>query len=531
MSQKAHIDHVKIRGHVYLGVQDHPWSDVPGDEWSADPEVVMGWMCDGFRARFNQHRSKRSRCVRTVDGNVLTDRDDKPVMEYLGRWGPDELSDKQARQQCSYLSALPATVLQAAERVESTEWWAAVKRRKTNISKGRPGGAMPGFRSKRSGDARFVCWYDNASNAVFLRTGRRSGVVTVNGKNPSGKYGPSEQLRWAVRIHVKLSEPIRPYTSVRVDWARRELVFVNMPLPVTGRLAERPEVGLDRGAVHPLATSDGELFDLPYPAKLAKTEKERKFHQRRMAKSRKVVGARGEEGAQPKKAGPLRPSKRYLAHKGAKAAHPSPKPPKRAQEPQRHRAPRSPTSSKRYQRHKAEAARLSALQARCLDDWRHKLATNLIRRYDFFAIEDLSLRALTRKAKGKGAKAKRGLNRALLVPGLADMLSKLDYRAKLVLARVVSVNPAYTSQRCSECGYISPDNRESQAVFRCKKCGHTDNADVNAAKNILAIAKAITQSGRGTSWRGSMGKTENPQGPRATSLAAPAMNREPQAAA
>lgn len=49
------------------------------------------------------------------------------------------------------------------------------------------------------------------------------------------------------------------------------------------------------------------------------------------------------------------------------------------------------------------------------------------------------------------------------------------------------VNPEYTSQRCSKCGYIAPGNRDikkSQEKFECKSCGHKTNADFNAAKNI-----------------------------------------------
>lgn len=43
----------------------------------------------------------------------------------------------------------------------------------------------------------------------------------------------------------------------------------------------------------------------------------------------------------------------------------------------------------------------------------------------------------------------------------------------------------YTSQTCSRCGHADKKNRESQAVFVCKKCSYTANADVNAARNIL----------------------------------------------
>lgn len=47
------------------------------------------------------------------------------------------------------------------------------------------------------------------------------------------------------------------------------------------------------------------------------------------------------------------------------------------------------------------------------------------------------------------------------------------------------MDPRNTSRRCSSCGHVAQENRESQAVFLCKKCGHSDNADHNAAINIL----------------------------------------------
>ena len=47
-----------------------------------------------------------------------------------------------------------------------------------------------------------------------------------------------------------------------------------------------------------------------------------------------------------------------------------------------------------------------------------------------------------------------------------------------------TVNPAYTSQRCYACGHTESGNRNRE-IFKCKSCGYTCNADVNAAKNIL----------------------------------------------
>ena len=59
-------------------------------------------------------------------------------------------------------------------------------------------------------------------------------------------------------------------------------------------------------------------------------------------------------------------------------------------------------------------------------------------------------------------------------------------------ARIVAVPAQHTSQRCSACGQVDPKFRENQAVFRCTHCAHTEHADVNAAKNILAAGLAVT---------------------------------------
>ena len=60
--------------------------------------------------------------------------------------------------------------------------------------------------------------------------------------------------------------------------------------------------------------------------------------------------------------------------------------------------------------------------------------------------------------------------------------------------RVEKVKPHYTSQRCSACGQVDRDSRESQAVFRCTACGFAGHADVNAAINIAA-GHAVTARG------------------------------------
>ena len=66
---------------------------------------------------------------------------------------------------------------------------------------------------------------------------------------------------------------------------------------------------------------------------------------------------------------------------------------------------------------------------------------------------------------------------------LKHMIPRIANRPKYFLS--VSITPAsYTSQTCNVCGYIDKLNRPNQHTFKCKNCGHVDNADFNAAKNI-----------------------------------------------
>lgn len=65
-----------------------------------------------------------------------------------------------------------------------------------------------------------------------------------------------------------------------------------------------------------------------------------------------------------------------------------------------------------------------------------------------------------------------------------SLQQKIEQLAKENGIEVRKINPKHTSQMCSRCGWISPDNRKSQAVFNCVCCGYKKNADHNAAMNI-----------------------------------------------
>jgi putative transposase len=86
---------------------------------------------------------------------------------------------------------------------------------------------------------------------------------------------------------------------------------------------------------------------------------------------------------------------------------------------------------------------------------------------------------------GRNVRAKSGLNKAILDQGWGELTRQLSYKQYWRGGVVVLIPPQYTSQQCSECVHVETDNRPSRAVFHCQACGHTENADTNAAKNIL----------------------------------------------
>ncbi|MFI6266895.1 RNA-guided endonuclease InsQ/TnpB family protein [Micromonospora sp. NPDC051006] len=157
--------------------------------------------------------------------------------------------------------------------------------------------------------------------------------------------------------------------------------------------------------------------------------------------------------------------------------------------------------SRRRDAVRAEFARLNAGIRDRRADFAAQSAVRLVREHGLVAVEALHIKNMTASAKGtvekpgRNVRQKAGLNRAILAKGWGGFLLKLEHAARYHGAEVVKVNPAYTSQTCHACKRIARESRESQVVFRCVACGHQDNADVNAAKNILAAGLAVT--GRG----------------------------------
>ena len=161
------------------------------------------------------------------------------------------------------------------------------------------------------------------------------------------------------------------------------------------------------------------------------------------------------------------------------------------------RLARAARGSNRRSRVKHAIARLRARETDRRKDWAEKTSTDIARRFDVIRVEDLHVKNMTQSAKGtrdnpgRYVRQKAGLNRGILRSGWGLLVRRLEEKAP---GRVEKIRPAFTSQRCSACGQVDRDSRESQAVFRCTACGFACHADVNAAKNIAA-GHAVTARG------------------------------------
>jgi putative transposase len=128
------------------------------------------------------------------------------------------------------------------------------------------------------------------------------------------------------------------------------------------------------------------------------------------------------------------------------------------------RLARARRGSNRRGRVRHAVARLKARETDRRKDWAEKTSTDLARRFDVIRVEDLQITNMTRSAKGtrgdpgRNVRQKAGLNRGILGSGWGLLVRRLKDKAP---GRVQKIKPHYTSQRCSACGQVDRDSRES----------------------------------------------------------------------
>lgn len=146
---------------------------------------------------------------------------------------------------------------------------------------------------------------------------------------------------------------------------------------------------------------------------------------------------------------------------------------------------------------KLKLARAYAEKKDAQQDWLHKVTTWLVEEFDVICLEDLNIRGMTRKTKGKGKSAKSGLNRSILTHNLSEFRRMVEYKTQWYGKECVAIDRFYpSSKRCSKCGKINQKLKLSDRHWVCQ-CGAEHDRDANAATNIKAAGLAVLACGDG----------------------------------
>jgi putative transposase len=183
-----------------------------------------------------------------------------------------------------------------------------------------------------------------------------------------------------------------------------------------------PPVGVDRGVIHTMALSNGEMLDMP---RLLTSGEERRL----LGLERKAA-------------------RQQLAH-----------------------SPGTPMSA-RHRRTLDQIAGLRAKQARRREDWLHRKTTDIAKRHGIVVVEGLRIHYLSRSARGtverpgRNVSAKAALNRSILGMAWGKTERMLTYKCSLYGGVLVQVDPRNSSKECARCGHTAAANREDRDTFR-----------------------------------------------------------------
>ena len=125
------------------------------------------------------------------------------------------------------------------------------------------------------------------------------------------------------------------------------------------------------------------------------------------------------------------------------------------------------------------------------NDFAHKTSKAIVDAPgSLLAFENLLVKNMTASAKGtiekpgKNVRQKSGLNRSILHSSWGRIKTYTRYKGLKHGKLTMFVPAAYSSQKCSCCGFTHKDNRVSQSRFICQDCGFECNADFNASINV-----------------------------------------------
>ncbi|HWX10890.1 MAG TPA: transposase [Trinickia sp.] len=150
------------------------------------------------------------------------------------------------------------------------------------------------------------------------------------------------------------------------------------------------------------------------------------------------------------------------------------------------RAAEKLAKAQRARKHKRHIAKLHAKVASARADFQHKLALDLVRRFDYLAVGNVSASKLARTRLAK----------SVYDASWSSFRDKLRYKAIAHGAMFEEVNESGSTQTCSACGSKDSTTRPKGIAglriraWTCSGFGVVHDRDTNAAQNILRCGRA-----------------------------------------
>ena len=145
--------------------------------------------------------------------------------------------------------------------------------------------------------------------------------------------------------------------------------------------------------------------------------------------------------------------------------------------------------SSNWEKQHRKVAQAKRTIKRKMRNYQHKLTTWLVQEYDVVAVEDLDVDVKPMLETSQNAKNKQDA-------AWSRFIELLEYKADLHGTHVEKVKPEGTTKECAVCS-VETEKPIWVREHSCPACGHTENRDLNAAKNILN--RGLKQLGAGRS--------------------------------
>jgi putative transposase len=131
-------------------------------------------------------------------------------------------------------------------------------------------------------------------------------------------------------------------------------------------------------------------------------------------------------------------------------------------------------------KHRHAVARVHERIAWRRGDFAHQHSRRIVNAFDLIAVEDLSVNRMAHN---------HCLAKSIHDAAWGQFVNLLSYKAAWAGRKFVAVNPAYTSQDCSQCGHRKTDLTLADRIYTCSCCGIILDRDLNAAKNIVRLGQ------------------------------------------